>query len=220
MIEIMNQEVEVVCPSCSPKKPVWHDVLKFGQNPIVKCQECEHVHSAKIEIPKPIGVKVIISRGEESFTTRTKILSNEKLYVDDEIIIDDELGDEVYPIIITSIESGDKRLDSAEAKDIDTIWGRAIDEVAVKIAVHSDKGTKTFVKKVPGGYEFVVGNEERADSKTFYITRIKIRDGNFISRKGNTVEAKYIKRIFAKEVYRRGWGGGRTAWSMKSKGRD
>ena len=211
----MNQEVEVECPSCSPKEPVLHDVLKWGQNPVVKCQQCEQVHPANIEIPKPVRVRVIVSKDEDSFKCMTQLTSGEILYEDDEIVVDDESADEVYPIIVTSIESKDKRLDAAKAEDIDTIWGRAIGEVNVKISINMGKQTESVTKKVPGDYEFVVGSEDKAEGKSFSIVRIKVRDGNFWSRNDDTIAAKYIARVFAKPVHKRGWGEGKTAWSMK-----
>ncbi|MBN2488734.1 MAG: hypothetical protein JXA98_06875 [Methanosarcinaceae archaeon] len=211
----MNQEAEVVCPSCSPKEPVLHDVLKWGQNPVVRCQHCEQVHPAKIEIPKPVRVRVIVSKGEESFKCMTQMTSGEMLYEDDEIVVDDESADEVYPIIVTSIESKDKRLDAAKAEDIDTVWGRAIGEVNVKISINMGKQTDSVTKKVPGDYKFVVGSEDKAEGRSFTINRIKVRDGNFWSRKDDTVAAKYITRVFANPVYKKGWGEGKTAWSMK-----
>jgi uncharacterized Zn finger protein len=198
---------------------VLHDVLKLGQNPVVQCQECGNVHPTKIEKPKTFNIKVIISKGEESFTQMTKMTSEEDVYVDEDIIVDDGESDEVFPILITAIESGDKRLQKANPSEITTIWGRAIDEVVVKIAVHRGKNTEALRKRVPGGYEFIVGKEETVDRTSVRVKKIKIRDGSLESRTGTAVEAKFIKRIFAEDVVKRGWGEGRTQWSMKGKGR-
>ncbi|WP_407355064.1 HVO_0476 family zinc finger protein [Methanolobus sp. WCC5] len=215
----MNDEIEVLCPSCSPKIAVLHDVLKSGQNTVVQCQECGNVHPAKIERTRFFNIKVIISKGDASFTRMTKLTSDDIVSVDDEIIADDGESDEVFPIIVTAIESGDKRPEKANAEEITTIWGRAIDEVVVKIAVHRGKSTEAIQKRVPGGYEFIVGKEETADRNNFVVKKIKIRDGSLESRTGTAVEAKFIKRIFAEDAVKRGWGEGRTAWSMKGKGR-
>ncbi|MDK2824936.1 Uncharacterized Zn-finger protein [Methanolobus vulcani] len=219
MIESMNDEVEVVCPACSPKIAVPHDVLKRGQNVIVQCQECENVHPVKIEKVKTFNVKVIISKGEESFTKSTLLTSEEDLMVDDEIIVDDGESDEVYPILITAIESGENRLKKANASEITSIWGRAIDEVAVKIAVHRGRNTEAMYKRVPGGYEFIIGQEETVDKTKIRIKKIKIRDGSLESKTGVAIPAKFIKRIFAEEVFKKSWGDGKTQWSMKGKGR-
>ncbi|WP_242492541.1 HVO_0476 family zinc finger protein [Methanolobus psychrotolerans] len=219
MIENMNDEVEVVCPSCSPKMSVLHDVLKSGQNIVVQCQECGNIHPAKIEKPKLFNIKVIISKGEASFTQMTRMTSEENVSVGDEIIVDDGESDEVFPILVTAIESGDKRPEKANPAEINTIWGRAIDEVVVKIAVHRGKLTEALQKRVPGGYEFTVGKDETVDRTTVRIKKIKVRDGSLESRTGTTIEAKFIKRIFAEESVKRSWGEGRTQWSMRGKGR-
>jgi uncharacterized Zn finger protein len=211
----MNDEVEVICPSCSPKIEVMHDVLKSGQNPVVQCQECGDIHPTTIEKPKLVVVKVVISKGEESFTCMNRMSSDDIVRVNGEMIVDDGESDEVFPIIVTSIESGDKRPDVAEAPKVDTIWGRAIDEVVVKIAIHQGKSTKPLEKRVPGGQEFTVGDKDTTGKDEYYITKIKIRDGSLVSLKGMTVEAKYIKRVFAEEMKHRGWGEGKTAWSAK-----
>ncbi|WP_340820135.1 HVO_0476 family zinc finger protein [Methanolobus sp. WCC4] len=215
----MYDEIEVVCPSCSPKMSVMHDVLKSGQNMVVQCQECGNVHPAEVEKTKTFSIKVIISKGDESFTKTTLMTSEEELRIEDEIIVDDGESDEVYPILVTAIESGDKRPKMAKASEIDTIWGRAIDEVSVKIAVHHGRSTDALQKRVPGGYEFIIGKEEKVDRKNVRIKKIKIRDGSLESRTGIAVPAKFIKRIFAEEVYMKSWGDGKTQWSMKGKGR-
>ncbi len=216
----MNEEteIEVVCPSCSPKEEVFHEVLKSGQNYIVRCQECGTVHPATIERAKDVMIKVVISKGEDSFVSMSRMSSDDVISVDDEIIVDDEEGDEVYPIIVTTIDTSLKRVETANVADIVTIWGRAIDEVTVKISVHQGRRTEALQKRVHGGYEFIIGHTDKVGGMEFEITKIKKRDGAFLSGKGASVAAKHIKRVFADEIRRRGWSDGRTAWSMRGGG--
>ncbi|HJH31898.1 MAG TPA: hypothetical protein C5S50_06920 [Methanosarcinaceae archaeon] len=216
----MNEKIEVVCPSCSPKIPVLHDVLKSGQNPVVRCKECEHVHPTKIKTKKQINIRVIISKADESFKRSIRMDSDHEVYEDDELIVDNESEDEVYPIIVTSIESNDKRVGGAKAEDIGTIWGRAIDEVIVKVAIRSGNKTESLNKRVPGGYDFVIGDEGEINGKKFIITHVKIRNGEFCSGKGETVEAKYIKRVYAQALKVKAWGEGKSAWSLGRKARN
>ena len=216
----MSEKIEAVCPSCSPKISVLHEVLKSGQNPVVKCKECGHVHPTKIENKKPVNVRVVVSKAEESFKRTIELDPDQVVYEDDELIVEDESEDEVYPIIVTSIEFNDKRIDGVKAKDIDTIWGRSIDEVIVKIAIKNGSKTESFNKRVPGGYDFVIGAEDEVQGKKFIITHIKIRDGEFGSSKGETVEAKHIKRVYATPVKVRAWGEGKSAWSLGRKARN
>lgn len=213
----MNEEVIVECPVCSPKESVEHEVLRAGQNPVVQCQECGAVHTTVIEEKKPIVTKVIVSKDDISFTLHAPIDSEEMLYIDDELVIDDENSDEVYPIIVTSIESEGRRVDRQEVEKIDTVWGRATDEVTAKISLKVRNGSASLEKKVPGEYEFVVGEDYNAEGKTFHITKIKIRGGAFQSRKGDRVAAKYIKRIYSIEKRKKGWGEGKTSWSQRDR---
>lgn len=215
----MSQEIEVVCPSCSPKTSVMHEVLKSGQNPVVKCKECEHVHPTKIENKKPVSVRVVVSKADVSFKLSIQLDPDQVVYEDDELIVENESEDEVYPIIVTSIESNDKRIDGVKAGDIGTIWGRSIDEVIVKVAIKNGSKTESFNKRVPGGYDFVVGAEDEVQAKKFMITHIKIRNGEFCSSNGETVEAKHIKRVYATPVKVKAWGEGKSAWSLGRKAR-
>lgn len=196
----MTKEIEVECPSCSPKEEVGHEVLKEGQSPLVRCLECGQVHATRIKAPKSVSLKVIVSKMDISNTYKTELDSETVLQIDDELVVDDEEKGVVIPILITALDAGGKRVQIARAENIETIWGRAIDEVTVKFSAQAgtDK-TEVIEKRVPGDYEFVVGNEEKAGNKRLFITKIKIRDGVFRSRKGDVVLAKYVKRIFARK---------------------
>ncbi|HWQ95884.1 MAG TPA: HVO_0476 family zinc finger protein [Candidatus Methylomirabilis sp.] len=172
-------------------------------------------------------VRVIVSKGKESVHTRA-VLSG-TIRKDDEIIIDDEATGEAYPVKITSLEVGDKRQDEGKAKDIKTIWARAIGEVTVKFAISHRQTTESISMRVPGDRDFIIGDKVEVNNRQLKIIRIKIRDGGFKSRKGVAVKAKYIKRIYAesgiKEPERFSKARGErvvikkreSVWSLKSK---
>jgi len=211
----MTREVEVECPSCSPKEEVPHEVLKEGQSPVVRCLECGQVHSAKLEKKRTVNVRAIVSRKDESVTCKTELDSGTVIYIDDEMVVDDEETGMVCPILITSIEVGEKRVNSARTEEIDTVWGRAIDEITIKFSVQSGiEKTEALQKTVQGDREFTVGEEEKVGDTWVTITKIKVRDGAFRSRKGDVVAAKYAKRIFARKKGNRAWkrDSGRGPW--------
>jgi len=198
----MMREIEVECPSCSPEEEVGHEVLKEGQSPIVRCLECGQVHAAKIKTPKTVSLKAIVSKVDITNTYKTELDSETVLEVDDELVVDDEEKGVVYPILITAIDAGGKRVLSAKAENIEAVWGRAIDEITIKFSAQSGtEKTEVIEKKVPGDYEFVVGAEEKIGNKRLFITKIKVRDGVFRSRKGDVVLAKYVKRIYARKKW-------------------
>jgi uncharacterized Zn finger protein len=196
----MIREIEVECPSCSPKEEVGHQVLKEGQSALVRCLECGHVRPAKIKTPTASVLRVIVSKLDISRTYKTKLDSEIVLHVDDEIVVDDEEAEIVFPIMITALDARGKRVMMSKAEDIETIWGRYIDEVTVKFSAQSGiEKTEVIEKCVPGDYEFAVGAEEKVGNTRLFITKIKVKDGEFRSRKGDIVLAKYVKRIFARK---------------------
>jgi uncharacterized Zn finger protein len=213
----MMREIEVECPVCSPKEEIGHEVLKEGQSPLVRCLECGQVHAAKIKTPKTVSLKVIVSTMDVSNTYKTELDSEDALQVDDELVVDDEETGVVCPILITALDAGGKRVKIARAEDIETIWGRAIDEVTVKFsAQEGTEKTEVIEKRVPGDYQFAVGAEEKVGNKRLFITKIKVRDGEFRSRKGDVVLAKYVKRIFARK---KGEGSGQRVFRKGSRER-
>jgi len=139
-------------------------------------------------------VRVIVNKGKESI--HTKAMLSGIVRKEDELLIDDEKTGEAFLVKVTSIEIGDKRPDEADAKDIKTIWSRAIDEAIVKFAISHRETTESVSMRVPGDREFVIGDKVEVNNRKLKIIRIKIRDGGFKSRKGVAVCAKNIKRIW------------------------
>jgi len=220
------ENIETICPSCSPDNPVPHTILKGKKDVLLQCDECKSVHKEKKA--RNVLVRVIVSKGKESI--HTKAMLSGMIRKEDELIIDEEATGETYLVKITSIEAGYKRPDEANAEEIKTIWARAIDEAIVKFAVSHRETTESISMRVPGDREFVIGDKVEVNNRKLKIIRIKIRDGGFKSRKGIAVKAKDIKRIYAdsgiKEPKRFSRAVGErivikkreSVWSLKSKG--
>lgn len=187
------ENIETPCPSCSPDAPVTHIILKDGSEILAQCEECGSVHKEKK--PKNILVRVVVSKGESSQHI-TSFLSA-RISVGDELVVDDENTGEAFHVHVSSIEVGTIRKESARAEDIKTLWVRAIDEVVVKIAVSHREITESIEMRVPGDREFVIGDKIRADGRELKIIRIKIRNGGFKSKKGISIKASDIRRIYA-----------------------
>jgi uncharacterized Zn finger protein len=218
------EKIETQCPSCSPDEPVPHIILKEANEVLVQCDECGSVHKEKKS--RNLPVRVIISKGEMSLHITT--LLSGIINAGDELVVDDENTGEAYHVIVSSIEVGDKRKESAHADDIKTLWVRSIDEVVVKIAISHRETTESIEMKVPGDREFVIGEKIDVDGKELKIIRMKIRDGGFKSKRGISAKASDIRRIYAdsgiKEPRRFSKGGERvvikkrdSVWSLKQK---
>lgn len=198
MIEEEN-EIEIKCPNCSPADETWHEILKPGQSPVAKCMDCGHTHSYRIPRVKMKTVKVIVSQMDQSAVMRMLLPEDERFFIDDEFVVEDIDSGEVVPILITALEYDDKRKPSAVVKDLDTIWGRAIDEVTVKVAIQQGETTEAVEVKVPGDFRFVVGQNVKVNGKDYPIVSIKIRGGSFKSKDDDYVLAKKVKRVYAKK---------------------
>ncbi len=187
------ENIETPCPSCSPDAPVTHIILKDGCEILAQCEECGSVHKDKK--PRNVPVRVVVSKAESS-THITTMLSG-RINVGDELVVDDEKTGDAYHVHVSSIEVGDVRKENANAEDIKTLWVRAIDEVVVKISISHRETTESIDMKVPGDREFVIGDKILADGRELKIIRIKIRDGGFKSKKGISIKASDIRRIYA-----------------------
>ena len=172
------ENIETICPSCSPDDPVSHTVLKGKKNVLLQCDKCRSVHKEKK--PGNYLVRVIVNKGKESI--HTKAMLSGIVRKEDELLIDDEKTGEAFLVKVTSIEIGDKRPDEADAKEIKTIWSRAIDEAIVKFAISHRETTESVSMRVPGDKEFVIGDKVEVNNRKLKIIRIKIREGGFKSK--------------------------------------
>lgn len=186
------KHLEVTCPSCSPDHPVLHDVLKHRRGgtgddihveATVKCGDCGHVHRAEVRVPKPIDIRLIVSRGEESRTEKVTLFPGETV----------EVGQDLDDVEVTSIEVGDRRVERAEAQEVDAIWAREVDRVEVPYSLHVGDSTFAEKKEMEGDDWVNVGDRLRARGFMFRVDSILTRDGE----KKERAQAKDVKRVYA-----------------------
>ena len=190
--------VEAACPRCSPEEEVMHTVVKRH---LVMCEQCGFIHRLLHEKKKAIKVRVIVSRQHESSTQQIEVNEDEELHAGDEFVVD--VKGEVSGVCIQSLElKTGGRAEHAKARDVSTIWARAIDEVVVKIAVQQREKTESLDYKINGDYEFTVGDIMKLKDYEVRISAIKVRDGGLFKREGKSVKAKYIRRIYSKILSR------------------
>ncbi|QZA88775.1 hypothetical protein K0C01_00985 [Salinarchaeum sp. IM2453] len=207
-------QTAVICPACSPDTKVVHEVLKEQGQATVKCTECGQVHKTQLSDPSEHTVNVIISQEDESFTATTTVTEGETKEVGDEFIVEAQEG--LFTAQITSVETKDgSREDDAVASEVQTLWTRAVGNVAVPITVHPKEGTRdgTYSTKVyvPGDFEFEVGKEIDVEDEAFIVEGIHIRDEatNYDHQKldyqGDSAIAKDIKRIYGRDQTTEAW---------------
>ncbi len=185
--------VTLVCPSCGEECD--HDFVGGARNPVVRCTLCGHTHR---RVPpkeeEEIPVRAIVSREWESRVCSIPLGPAEPVAVGDFLAA--ECGEEVYGVEVTSIEAGGKRVKRVKARDITTLWTRAIDQVVVRASVHRGRVTKPLSVACEGNEEFFVGEDWTFGTIPFRITHMKLRDGKVLRKGGQKAPARAIKRIY------------------------
>ena len=196
-----DPQIKVTCPTCSPAEPRSHHIIRrHGSDVLVRCVDCGSVHKVVSKPPRTASVRIIVSREGDSERCTIELPADHEVYVGDELLVDDPAADEVHLAEAAAIESDGRRVVTAVAAEIDTIWARAIDEVTVKIAIHDGTRTESVRLQVFGDQKFTVGAVEKVGWKNVRIVRIKMYRRGFRKNKGDVVLAKDIKRIFAEKV--------------------
>lgn len=184
------------CPKCGE---TMHRIIKgrvAGKKGetlecVVKCTECGDVRKVTMKREKPVTVKVIVSKDDQSLRKKIELLPSEEVIVGDKMIVD---GLEVE---VSSIESHGRRAEIALAGEIETLWTKRADRVKVRFSI--SKGPKTLPKEILAepDEEFYVGDMVELGRMKVVIHKIKCKDK--LVREGG-VPASSIVRIYAKGI--------------------
>ena len=210
-----TERVATPCPACSPDTAVVHEVLKPGNQATVRCSECSHVHKVKIEEPDTRERDVIVSQDDESFSTTTEIPLGERLAVGEEFVLD--TPEALLTVRITSLEVEGGRTDAALTEDIETVWTRVVGNVSVDVTLNPANGrddSRGIELRVPGDYEFTVGEREDLAEEAFTVKGIHLRPDatgygfDRLDHEGDMAFAKDINRVYADDESSSAW----SAW--------
>jgi uncharacterized Zn finger protein len=211
------ERVGAICPSCSPDAETVHEVLKPGGQATVRCTDCGHVHKTTIEEPETVTRDVIVSQDGESFSATVETEADERVEVGEEFVLDTE--EAILVVRITSLELPEnRRVEEALARDVETFWTRAVDNVGVNVTLHPKDGradeTRSFKLQLPGDEEFTVGETVEYGDEEFTVEGIHVRadvaDYEFskFDHEGDRVPAKDVKRVYARDESSTAW----SAW--------
>jgi uncharacterized Zn finger protein len=212
-----GERVPLACPSCSPDEQTVHEVLKPGGQSTVRCTECGHVRKETVEKPREVELDVVVSQEGDSLSTTVDAPAAELLAVGEEFIVD--TPEALLQVRITALEVGpEERVDEARVEDVATAWTRVVDNVAVDVTVHPSDGrtgdSRSLKMRVPGDYEFTVGEVESAGSEEFEVDGIHVRadaEGyrfDKFDHEGDVVFAKDVKRLYGRDTTTAAW----SAW--------
>jgi len=193
----------IYCETCSEETP--HRVLRGEIKPdpeagfegTVRCERCGMVHHTNIPSEKPVSLPMILSEGDRSRTERLELGPLEEIKV----------GEEIYfgniNIKITSIQSSGSRVAKAKGRDIDTLYAKVFTSLAVKVAIVRGSTTRSESLIVPPDEEFEVGDILEFGRAKVVVD--KILTDSMVRREGILVEARDIKRIYAKPMRERSY---------------
>jgi len=187
-------EVYFECPDCDDT--TVHDVLKgkMGKDSMdatIRCQDCGLIRTTNIRFPSQIEAAIVINSGSSATRSSIVLEDDDLLKVGDEFTMD--AGNLVK---ITSLELPEgKRVKTARATEIVTIWAIEFDVIDVKVSIND--GRRTHSKVIPSSpdEEFTVGSILSFDDMDCLIHSIKVT-GKMIRR--GSAEARNITRIYGK----------------------
>lgn len=182
------------CPDC--KDETLHEVLKGRETKrakyvfdgVVRCKECGKTSHLTIRETGDVELPTIVSRGAASERKLIGLAGDELVAIGDEFVIESET------IRVTGIEVGDKRVGSAKASDIDTLWAKNFDKLGVRFAINMGHKTISKIVEAVPTETFTVGDE-----MTFGRLRVRIKsiktETNMLY--AGSTEAQTIKRVYA-----------------------
>ena len=130
--------ITVHCPECNDETE--HDVVTESRDLLVRCTACGHHQRIKKESePQSIVVKTIVSKEGTSLVCGIELAEDEECSVGDHLVA--ECGEDAFGVEVSSIESGERRVNRAKAPEITTLWTRTIEQVVVKISIHDGRKT-------------------------------------------------------------------------------
>ena len=189
--------ITAYCPECADEREC--EVLADLRERTVRCTQCGHVLKVKKEkMAGPVSLKTIVSHEGGSAVCSVEMMPDDECSVDDRLVA--ECGDEALGVQVTSIESGERRVGRARAKEITALWTRVIDEVVVRFSVHSGRQTIPLYKVCDGEEFFVVGEVCTIKGKQFRISHLKLRDGPLMRKEGWKTVAHRIKRVYGNRI--------------------
>jgi uncharacterized Zn finger protein len=210
------ERLPLPCPACSPDLETVHEVLSEGGHATVRCGECGHVHKEALPEERTVQRDVVVSQGEESFPGNVEVPAEETISVGEEFLLETE--EAIMTVRITSLELESGRTDSAPAEDVQTIWGREVGNVEVNVTSHPKGGahdeTRGLSVRVPGDYEFTIGETEDLEGEEFTVEGIVLRDDatgydhEQLDFEGDVALAKDVKRLYARDESTSAW----SAW--------
>lgn len=188
-----TKTLDAQCPTCS--KRTEHEVLAGRSGPktfqgTVRCVECGTTHPTTLRRSPRVRVGVVVSRDAESKRLLLDFRADDLVKIGDELFLDEGR------VLVSSVEiSGDRRVQTARASDVVTVWTKAFDLISVKVNVTlGERTVSRLLPKAPED-EITVGEVLKWPDLEASVFQIKTADHRI--RKGSAL-AREAQRVYAK----------------------
>ena len=184
-------EVEVPCPGCSTEEE--HHIIRRsprgdGEDVLVRCQGCNHVHTILLRPPRPVTVTATLSDGNTSIPAEVEADDDEVISVDDLF----EHGSKTWRI--TRIDDSQSRpRDSLTASRIRSMWAIRFDKVVVSITVTDGEISKPIKIDCDPDRVFSCGSIMILEDKKWRIRAIHTGKGRTLT---GSRPAREVRRLY------------------------
>ncbi len=207
------ERASAACPACNDE--TVHEVLSPGGQATVRCTACDHTHKTDLSDPTTVSVDVVVSQDGESWPAAIDREPDDPITTGEEFVV--ETPEAIQQVQVTSIETGDDRVDRVEPSDAETVWTRVVDNVGVNVTINPNDGSEDRSRSiklyVPGDTAFEVGSVREAADEEFEVTAIHLRTDaegyptGTLSEDGDSAFAKHVKRVYGRDQQTSAWMG-------------
>ncbi|MDC0055530.1 HVO_0476 family zinc finger protein [Deltaproteobacteria bacterium] len=182
------------CPGCGGM--TGHEVLRerqrgTGVDFLLKCEECDKVHTIEFRTPPPKIIPFMLTDGPESFVVKLE-LDLDEIITEGDVFEHDEMQ-----WMVTRIEDlEDKPRRKRGVDRINRIIAIRSDLVRVKITMTIGEDSEASLMLVPGDKEFVAGGIIKHEGEKWRIRALHSGTGRTLSGK---MMAREIKRMYLHE---------------------
>ena len=184
-------EAIAMCPGCSEQSE--HEVMKRnpkgrGEDALVRCLDCGHVHTLQMRQPRAVHVKTTLSDGNES------VLRAIEVDEDEEITVGDVFEHEGMHWCVTRIDdSQSKPVTSLGAVEIKAVWATRTDEAVVRITMNYGETSKSMKIECEPDRVFSCGSILAVDGRDWRIRGLHTGRGRTLT---GSRTADEIRRIY------------------------
>ncbi len=190
------EQVETRCPVCreeTPHRVEKGHVAKGGAavEGAFTCGTCGHTHQGLVTVPVPVDIPLIVSDDEG----RTKPMSVQVVNEED-VRVSDEFEVEESLVEITAIELPDgRRVESAPADRVKTLWGKDITQIKVAFAMNVGPSTRAFEARFDPDESIAIGDKFDLDDEEVEVKQVVTQSGRQRHGRHNVRE---IRRVWLK----------------------